>query len=64
MKVVAPNGDANCVSYASINDSITVNGAILLNNGPCETVITPINTLSFGVSKQGFLVNIPIGPNQ
>jgi hypothetical protein len=64
MKVVAPNGDANCVSYASINDSITVNGAILLNNGPCETVIPPINALSFGVSKQGFLVNIPVGPNQ
>lgn len=64
MKVVAPNGDANCAPYGSINDSITVNGVILLNNGPCETVIPPINALSFGVSKQGFLVNVPVSPNQ
>ncbi len=64
MKVVAPNGDSNCAPYAKINDSITVNGTVLVNGGPCETVITPINTLSFGLDKQGILVNVNVGLNQ
>jgi hypothetical protein len=61
IKVVAPNGDNNCAPYAKINDTITVNGVVLLNNGPCETVITPINTLNFGLDKQGSIINIPSG---
>jgi hypothetical protein len=60
MKVTTPNGNATCAPYAKINDTITVNGTILLNNGPCETVIPPINNLTFGLSKQGILVSTPI----
>lgn len=61
IKVVAPNGNNNCAPYAKINDTITVNGVVLLNNGPCETVITPINTLNFGLDKQGSIINVPSG---
>ena len=61
MKVTTPNGNATCAPYAKINDTITVNGTILLNNGPCETVIPPINTLSFGVSKQANTVYYGLG---
>ena len=61
MKVTTPNGNATCAPYAKINDTITVNGTILLNNGPCETVIPPINTLTFGVSKQANTVYYGLG---
>lgn len=61
MKVTTPNGNASCAPYAKINDTITVNGPILLNNGPCETVIPPINFLSFGVEKQANIVYYGLG---
>jgi len=54
-KVTAPNGDSNCAPFASVTDTITVNGVILSNNGSCETVISPINNLSFQIDKQGLL---------
>jgi hypothetical protein len=60
MKVTTPNGNATCAPYANISDSITVSGTILQNNGSCETVIPPINNLTFGLSKQGILVSTPI----
>ena len=61
MKVTTPNGNASCAPYAKINDTITVNGPILLNNGPCETITPPINFLSFGVEKQANIVYYGLG---
>jgi hypothetical protein len=60
-KVTTPNGNSSCAPFASITDTITVNGVILSNNGSCETVIPPINNLSFTISKQANLIYYGLG---